>query len=89
MSNITRQEQETIIVFNAADKTANVSSLDPVWQRKIKKLKGYKQVGDYFEVDVPKTWIKIQQPRNLSPETKAKLSARAKTLSKTRKKNNV
>lgn len=79
---LTKEEQETIILFNAKDDTANISSLDPVWQRKIQKIKGSHQVGAYWEVDVPKKLISIRQERKLTPEQKAKLSARMKSMKK-------
>lgn len=79
---LTREEQETIILFNAKDNMASVSSLDPVWQRKIQKIKGSQKVGAYWEVNIPKKLISIRQERTLTPEQKAKLSARMKSVRK-------
>lgn len=76
---LSRFEQETIITFNAADDTANIYSCDPVWVRKIQKIKGSRKYSIGMEVDVPKKWIKITKPRELSPEQKAKIAKRLKT----------
>lgn len=77
---LSKIEQETIITFNALEDTANIFSCDPVWMRKIQKIKGSKVCGVGMEVDVPKKWVKIQPTKKLSPETKAELSARMKTM---------
>ena len=79
---LSRLEQETIITFNAQEEKATIYSCDPVWMRKIQKIKGSHKLSIGMEVTVPKKWVKITEPRKLSPETKAKLSARMKTMKK-------
>lgn len=68
---LSQAERETIIVFNAGDKTAVISSLDPVWQRKIEKLPGAKKIGTYVEAEVPKTWVKVSPPKKVSETQRA------------------
>lgn len=83
---LSRYEQETIITFNAAEKTANIYSSDPVWARKIQKIKGSRKYSIGYEVDVPKNWIKVSPPRKVSEKTReaarrnmAKLQSMRKT----------
>ena len=73
---LSRLEQETIITFNAAEKTANIYSSDPVWIRKIKNMKGSRKYSIGYEVDVPKSYIKVSPPRQYSEETKKKMAER-------------
>lgn len=72
---LTLAEQETIITFNAADKTANIYSASPTWINKIKKFDGWRESGPGAEVDVPKSWIKIVRPMNLSAEERERRAA--------------
>ena len=69
---LTKLEQETIINFNASEKEASVYSTDPVWMKKLEKLGG-KQKGLGIEINVPKSWVKVQKPRELSARQKAAL----------------
>lgn len=55
----TKAEQETIITFNSADKTANIFSCDPTWVNKIKKFDGWTKTTGGYEVDVPKSAVKL------------------------------
>lgn len=88
---ITRNEQETIICFNQADKTACVSTFKSNW---ITKLKAYAQ--DYPDLvtlnkedsygcctfTVPKKCISLRSPkkREISEEQKQAMSERAKAM---------
>lgn len=83
---LTNKERETVITFNADDKTANIYSTIPSWVNKIKKIDGWKEYGIGVEVDVPKSWVRLQRPNKLSPEAKAKLVARMKNNNPARKK---
>lgn len=83
MVRLSRYEQETIITFNAGEKTANIYSSDPVWAKKIQKIKGSRKYSVGYEVDVPKNWIKVAPPRQYSEETKKKM---AENLRKARQK---
>lgn len=72
-------ERETIINFNAAEKTFNIWSCDPSWEKKIQKLPGAHAHQNGWEADVPKTWLKIAKPKGM---TEAQKTARAKNLKK-------
>lgn len=79
---LSRYEMETVITFNAEEKTANIYSTDPVWIRKIKELGGERDsIG--WVIDVPKSWIKIRRPLKLSEAEKER---RRELLRKTRQK---
>lgn len=83
---LSRREQETIIVFDEEDKIASVevpinSRLDrrlmkleqePVEQYKLKK----KVVSNRYEV--PASWIKINAPKKMTDEQRAKLAEQAR-----------
>lgn len=72
-------ERETIINFNAAEKTFNIWSCDPSWIKKIKKLPEAREHQNGWEADVSKTWLKISKPKLM---TEAQKAARAKNLKK-------
>lgn len=64
-----RSEQETTIVFDAESKDATVWSCDPVTLRKMKKLgvEG-EELGPGVKYIIPKKWVKIRKPREISEE---------------------
>lgn len=81
--NLALQEQETIILFNEAEKTASVYTHNRAFLRKLEKLAQDRpedcklkrsdtesRVAEYI---VPKRWIKINAPRQISEEEKARL----------------
>jgi len=85
--NLTMQERETIILFNEADDTASVDTCNPALIRKLDKQIALQENGpiallheDEFgkRYLIPKSWVKVQFPRTLSPEQRAELSARGK-----------
>ena len=62
-------EQETSIVFNAEENTAIVWSANPVMQRQFVKLGiSGTPVGPGLQYEVPKRWVKIGRPRQVSDE---------------------
>jgi hypothetical protein len=77
---LTKQEQETIIVFNQADDTASVYTCSKSWMQHIEKTLGLKPTalhGHAREYEVPKAWIrKPRKPRQLSESQKQKLRQR-------------
>lgn len=79
-------ERETIINFNAAEKTANIWSCDPSWIKKIKKLPEAREHQNGWEADIPKAWLKISKPRTTSTLQKKRASEHAKKLNAKRKK---
>ena len=75
---LSRYEQETIINFNVAEKTASVYTRDPAVIRKLDSLvieypDTFKCVGE-TDIDkayeMPKTAITYRKPRKLSEEQK-------------------
>ena len=73
---LTREEQETIITFNAKDKNATIYTRDPTVMREVDSLViGYpdvfKCVGE-SDIDktyeMPKTAVSYRKPRRLSEE---------------------
>lgn len=78
--NLTLQEQETIILFNEAEKTASVYTHNRAFLRKLEKLaqdrpedcklKRSDTESRAAEYIVPKRWIKINAPRCLTDEQK-------------------
>lgn len=88
MNKLAKVEQETIIIFNEQDKTASVSTYNAVLVRKLEKLcrekpdecqKRQRQNGA-DEYIVPKKWIKVNPPRQMSAEAKAKAAERMSKL---------
>ena len=80
---LTLQEQETVILFNEAEKTAGVYTHNRPFLRKLEKLaqdrpdecrlKRNDRASRAAEYIVPKRWIKINAPRQISEEEKARL----------------
>ena len=84
---LTRYEQETIINFNAAEKTAYIYTRDPAVMRKLDSLvieysDTFKCVGE-TEIDkvyeMPKTAVTYRKPRKLSEEQKVAARKRLMT----------
>ena len=88
MNKLAKVEQETIIIFNEQDKTASVSTYNAVLVRKLEKLccerpdecrKNERQNG-VDEYIVPKKWVRVNPPRQMSAEAKAKAAERMSKL---------
>ena len=77
-----REEQETIIRFDEADQTAHIYTFNRRLQKRMADLEErfpdevsrYRQVGQSVSYMFPKAWVKINPPRQLSPEEKERLS---------------
>lgn len=77
---------ETIINFNAEEKTANCITLDKTVKRRWEKLieerpeevNVIQRSDDLLEIEVPKKWVKVKPPRKVSDEQKAAASDRLK-----------
>ena len=77
---------ETIVNFNAEDKTANCFTLDKTVKRKWEKLieerpdevSVIRNSENVLEIEVPKKWVKVRPPRKVSDEQKAAASERLK-----------
>jgi hypothetical protein len=90
---LTRYEQETIINFNAADKTAELYTRDPAIIRQLDSLvteypDTFKCVGE-TDIDktyvMPKTAVTYRKPRKLSEEQRAKRRSLMKTINDIKK----
>ena len=79
--NLTRYEQEVVINFNADEETATVYSANPSWIRKMDKLcrefpevfRTKRQTGASKTYEVPKKYVRIKKPRELSSAQKENL----------------
>lgn len=81
--NYTNYELETIFNYNQAETTADVYTCDKALMR---KLDGFCAVNPECELlkqddcsktyKIPKKWIKVQMPRMLTEEQKAKVAER-------------
>ena len=87
---IHREEQETIINFNAKDKVATVYTRDPTFMKQIDKLvseypdtfrcKSVSEVDRVYEV--PAASVTFRKPRKLSDEQRKTMKKRAEILNK-------
>ena len=85
---LSKCEQETIINFNAEDKTANIYAATPTMIRKMNKLLEQRpnevklvredDISRTFEV--PVKWVKIRPPKQLTDEQKQAMAERLKKL---------
>lgn len=82
-------ERETTVTYNAEEDVACVWSADPVFQRRMEKLgvepcrvdrRG--EHGESRSYRVPKKWVKVKPPRQLSPEQLATSRENARFLSR-------
>lgn len=87
---LTREEQETIITFNAKNKNATIYTRDPTVMREVDSLViGYpdvfKCVGE-SDIDktyeMPKTAVSYRKPRKLSEEQRKQARERIKKVGK-------
>lgn len=81
---LTNHERETIIIFNEADDMATVDTCNRGWINKLDKLVSCnpKIIGDRTDEYgkrylLPKSWIKVRAPREISDEERAVLRQRA------------
>lgn len=81
---LTNHERETIIIFNEADDMATVDTCNRGWINKLDKLVSCnpKIVEDRTDESgkryiMPKSWIKVRAPREISEQERAVLKQRA------------
>lgn len=89
MSRLTRYEQETIINFNEAETVAGVYTHNKGLRRKLERwaqerpeecrLEKVTRFGEAVDYFVPKSWIHIYPPRQISEEQRAAMAERLKT----------
>lgn len=73
-------EKETIINYNEAESEANIYTASPAMKKRLEKLGEVHETNGGWEINVPKSWIKIAPPRKLTPKHKEALTkASAKT----------
>ncbi|MFC2017155.1 hypothetical protein ACFLUD_01925 [Chloroflexota bacterium] len=82
---LSKQEQETIIVYNRADDTANIFTYDKALQRHLENNLGVKPEGDNGfhgrDYILPKSYIpRPRKPKKLTDEARAKLAERARFM---------
>ncbi len=85
---ISRQEQETIINYNAAEQTATVYTRDKTVMRRLDALvieypDHYRLIGE-TDIDktyeMPKSFVSYRKPRRLSDEQRDAARSRARAL---------
>ena len=91
MMKMTRYEQETIINFNAVERTATIYTRDPAVMRKVDALviefpDVFKCIGE-TDIDktyeMPKSAVTYRKPRRLSDEERSRRAKAAQMLKKT------
>lgn len=82
---MTKYEQETIINYNQEENLADVYTCDAPLIRKLDQLcEKYPEIivtksdEDGKTYSLPKKWVKIRPPRQLSDEKRAEMAERAK-----------
>ena len=88
---LTRYEQETIINFNAEDKTATLYTRDPAVMRKVDTLvieypDTFKCIGE-TDIDktyeMPKSAVTYRKPRRITDERRDQMREFMKNINKT------
>lgn len=87
MINLSRYEQETIITYNNEEKTANIYTYDKSLIRQINSrlsdfsdIKLIRSGEDWAEYSLPKSYIKVRFPRQLSDEQRQAMAKRMKNI---------
>lgn len=82
---LTLEEKETIILFNEADSQAKVYTCNKSMMRQLDELcKNSVEITEVLKDEhsktylLPKKWIKVRKPRQLSVEKRTELALRAK-----------
>ena len=88
--NLTLAEMETVISYDRSSGTASIYTADPVVMARLGKMSAentalalvkHDENGGWYEC--PKSWIKVQKPRQVSDETKARLRRLAQEKAET------
>lgn len=84
---LTRYEKETIILFNDAEDAAEVYTCNSALMRRLDELSQNNALVDLTKenknsktYNLPKKWVKIQKPRQLTEEMKQKRADIAKAV---------
>lgn len=85
-------EKETYINFNDAEPNALLCTYNAAWLRKMDDLSRdnpsvqvVKRIDDYGEYSLPKKWVKVNPPRQLSEERKQKLTEQLRAINEAKK----
>lgn len=88
---LSRLEQETVFTYNQEEKDASIYTFDPSLMRKLDKMCGtseeikLKKEGNGFkEYILPKKWIKVHMPKQLSEEARQRLIERGRIMAQRR-----
>ena len=83
--NLSKLEKETIILFNEEEETAVIGTYNEKlnnrlydFTRKSDDCCFVRENNGYTEYQFPKSWIKINMPRQYSDEQRQKMAERAK-----------
>ena len=91
MTKRTNYEKETIVLFNEADQTAQVTAYAARLKRRLVQLaadrpsecKIVKRFSDgSIDCEIPKDWIRINPPREAAPLTEEQRGAKRETIRK-------
>lgn len=82
---LSNYEKETVINFNEEEQTALIYTYNKRLRKRLSDFTSrdngcclVKETEDYSEYKVPKSWIKVNPPRQYSAEERQKLAERAK-----------
>lgn len=82
---LSKEEQETIIIFNEAEPSAIVETCNKKLRRRMedlyaKSLDVVREKSDDVSARyvIPKSWVKVQMPRQLSEEQRQKMALMAR-----------
>lgn len=85
-------EKETYINFNDAEPNALLCTYNAAWLRKMDDLSRdnpsvqvVKRADDYGEYSLPKKWVKVNSPRQLSEERKQRLAEQLRVINEAKK----
>lgn len=85
MSRLTKEEQETVFLYNQASKDCTVSTSDPALIRKLDALSEKdpcvvrrERTETCAEYRIPKRYLKVTAPRQYSDEQRQKMRDRMK-----------
>ena len=81
MESLTLYERETVMLYNQAERTASIDTCDPVLIRRLDEFMEKSTEISLLSEDeygkrylIPKKWIKINLPRQLTDEQRQELS---------------
>lgn len=85
MDKLTKYDKETTITYNNAEPDAEIFTYDRKLITRLKKKNiKFEEINSDGSVlcIIPKTWIRISTPRNISQESRLKLAKKAKIMGK-------